>query len=72
MKIYARCNVRLSSKGQIFIPKDVSNPHCIGILVLVATEHGVMLQTKAPEQTKHSVKSLRGFLQHKGQAIATE
>lgn len=67
--------VRLSSKGQIVIPKEVRDSlHWdTGIeLVLVATEMGVMLQTKAPELAKCSAKSLRGFLQHKGKPISIE
>lgn len=38
-------------------------------LILVTTEHGVMLQTRTPQQAKLPAKSLRGFLQHTGTPI---
>lgn len=67
--------VRLSSKGQIVIPKEVRESLHWGVgveLTLVTTEHGVMLQTKPAQQHKLPAKSLRGFLQHKGEPVPTE
>ena len=67
--------VRLSSKGQIVIPKEVRDSlHWdVGVeLILVTTEHGVMLQAKTPKQHKLPAKSLRGFLQYKGEPVSTE
>lgn len=67
--------VRLSSKGQIVIPKKVRDSlhWSVGVeLVLMTTEYGVMLQTKTPQQRKLPAKSLRGFLQHTGTPVPTE
>lgn len=67
--------VRLSSKGQIIIPQEVRDSLHWGVgveLTLVATENGVMLQTKPSQQQKLPAKPLRGFLQHKGEPVATE
>lgn len=67
--------VRLSIKGHIVIPKQVRDSlHWdAGMeLVLLTTEHGVMLQTKAPTQHKIPAKSLRGFLQYTGEPVPTE
>lgn len=67
--------VRVSSKGQVVIPKKVrdSMDWDAGTeLILVSTEKGVTLQTKPEKKGKHSAKSLRGFLQHKGKTISTE
>ena len=67
--------VKLSSKGQIVIPKEVreSLRWDVGVeLTLVTTEYGVMLQTKPIQQHKLPAKSLRGFLQHKGKPVPAE
>ena len=66
--------VKISSKGQIVIPKEVrDNLHWDtgAELILVMTEQGVMLQAKMKTE-KQPVKSLRGFLQHSGEAVSTE
>jgi len=67
--------VKMSSKGQIFIPKEVrgSLHWDVGVeLILVTSEHGVVLQTKTPQTHKIPVKALRGFLQHTGEPVPTE
>lgn len=67
--------VKLSSKGQVVIPKSVRESFHWKVgseLTLVATEHGVMLQTKPFGGNKKAAKSLRGFLQHKGKPVSTE
>ena len=67
--------VRLSSKGQIVIPKEVRDSYHWRTgteLVLVATEDGVMLQGKSLSEKKISAKTLRGCLQHTGKVISIE
>jgi AbrB family looped-hinge helix DNA binding protein len=67
--------VRLSSKGQIVIPKDMRDSFHWDTgaeLLLVATERGVMLQSKSTAEKKISASALRGFLQYKGKAFTTE
>ena len=67
--------VRLSIKGHIVIPKEVRDSLHWDVgteLVLLTTEHGIMLQSKAPQQHKIPAKSLRGFLQYTGEPVPTE
>lgn len=67
--------VRVSSKGQVVIPKEVRDSMHWDAgteLVLVSTEKGVTLQTKPDKKKKYSAESLVGFLQHKGEALSTE
>lgn len=66
--------IKISSKGQIVIPKEVRDDlHWdSGVeLILLMTEQGVMLRTKAQVE-KYPAKSLRGFLQYKGEKVSTE
>ena len=66
--------VKMSSKGQIVIPKEVRDDLHWGNgveLMLVMTEQGVMLRTNA-QAKKQPVKSLGGFLKYSGEAIPTE
>ena len=66
--------VKVSSKGQIVIPKEVRDDLHWGSgveLILVITEQGVMLRTKTQVE-KQPVKSLRGFLKYSGETISTE
>ncbi|PCI67325.1 MAG: AbrB family transcriptional regulator [Gammaproteobacteria bacterium] len=67
--------VKLSSKGQVVIPKDLRDSFHWDVgseLTLMATEHGLLMQTKQDDQKTLSAQSLRGFLQHKGKVIPIE
>lgn len=67
--------VKLSSKGQVVIPKNIRDSfhwHVGEELSLLATEHGVILQTKPRIDKKQNVTLLRGMLQHRGKVLSTE
>jgi len=65
---------RLSSKGQIVIPKEIRDAlhwqpgH---ELTLVATEAGVLLKSSAPKKTLR-LEDLRGFIDYDGPPIPIE
>ena len=63
--------VKLSSQGQVLIPKAIRDELHWGNgveLTLDVTEQGVMLGAKAQIE-KHPLESLRGFLQNRDEAI---
>jgi len=65
--------IKISGQRQIIIPKNIfdSLHWTDGMeLMLMTTDSGIMLMPKT--QKKLSAKSLRGFLQHNGEAISTE
>ncbi len=67
-------DVKLSSKGQIVIPKTIRDSlHWeTGIeLTLIASENGVILQTKQ-KQTKQDITVLRGMLQNSSPSLSIE
>ena len=67
--------VKLSSKGQVVIPKDLRDSFHWNVgseLTLMATEHGLLMQTKQNDKKTLSAQSLRGFLQYDGKIIPTE
>lgn len=67
-------HVKLSSKGQIVIPKimrDSLHWQTGAELTLIASENGIILQTKQ-KKTKHDITSLRGMLQNSALSLSTE
>ena len=67
-------HVKLSSKGQIVIPKAIreSLHWDIGTeLTLVASESGVILQARK-NKTKQDISCLRGMLQNSNTSLSTE
>jgi len=67
-------HVKLSSKGQIVIPKAIRDSlHWdTGVeLTLVASESGVILQTRQ-KKPKQNINSLRGMLQSSITPLSTE
>ncbi len=67
-------HVKLSSKGQIVIPKAIRDSlHWdTGVeLTLVASADGIILQTRQ-KKSKQDIKSLRGMLQSSIDPLATE
>ena len=67
-------HVKLSSKGQIVIPKAIRDSlHWdTGVeLTLVASESGVILRTRR-KKSKQDINSLRGMLQSSNTSLSTE
>lgn len=67
-------HVKLSSKGQIVIPKTIRDSlHWdTGVeLTLVASESGVILQTRK-KNIKKDISSLRGMLENPKISLSTE
>ena len=67
-------HVKLSSKGQIVIPKTIRDSlHWdTGVeLTLVASESGVILQTRK-KNIKKDISSLRGMLENPDISLSTE
>ncbi len=67
-------HVKLSSKGQIVIPKAIRDSlHWdTGIeLTLVASDSGIILQTRQ-KKSKQEIKSLRGMLKNSIEPLSTE
>jgi AbrB family looped-hinge helix DNA binding protein len=72
-KIMLASYVKLSSKGQIVIPKAIRDSlHWeVGVeLTLVASEGGIILQTRQ-KRLKQAVTSLRGMLQSSVSPLST-
>lgn len=67
-------HVKLSSKGQIVIPKEIRDSlhwNTGTELTLVASESGVILQTRQ-KKSKQDINSLRGMLQSSNTILSTE
>ena len=67
-------HVKLSSKGQVVIPKAIRDSlnWDTGVeLTLVASESGVILQTRQ-KKSKQDISSLRGMLESPNISLSTE
>ena len=73
-KIMLASHVKLSSKGQIVIPKAIRESlhwDTGAELTLVASESGVILQARQ-KKTKLDISSLRGMLENPKISLSTE